>query len=222
MTAYIHIIILYIHTICKMVQRRISNLVLRRSAIRTCIATFYVIILCYSLTQITVYQSKLNKSSNSSFSKLSVEVEGSYAGLVSVSGGYSSEKSSSSLTEEGSELKISFKVRKVTINRPWMDLAVLHYPIVGVKGLESASWSNGELDAHSNNGSFPLLPTTMIVAKDVEISSKSFSKSFHDAMSSQSMHASVKVLIVIIYITKHSTRWGEVCYYMGVMYGMGL
>ena len=141
-----------------------------------------------------IEQSSLHQSSNDTFSKLSVEAEASYGGLVSVSGGYSQEKGSSSLAVDGSKLTISFKVRKVTIQRPWMDPAILHYPILGIKGLGSGSWSSGELGPQ-NDGSFPLLPTAMIVAKDVEISSEKFSQSLKDEFSKKSINASAKVSI---------------------------
>ena len=147
----------------------------------------------FSWTQINVTQSRLSQSTEDSFSKMSFEAEGSYGGLVSVSGGYSNEEGSSSLAVSGSNLKISFKIRKVTIQRPWMDPAILHYPIVGIKGLPSGAWSSGELDGKTNKGSFPLLPTAMIVAKDVVISSDKFSESLKQSFSETSAHASVKV-----------------------------
>ena len=114
-------------------------------------------------------------------------------GLVSVGGGYSNEEGNSSLAVDGSNLEISFKIRKVTIQRPWMDPAVLQYPIVGIKGLPSGAWSSGELDGKTNKGSFPLIPTAMIVAKDVVIKSDKFSESLKDSFSETSAHASVKV-----------------------------
>ena len=111
---------------------------------------------------------------------------------MSVSGGYSQDDGSSSLTGEESDLKISFKVRKVTIQRPWMDPAILQYPIIGIKGVESGAWSSGQLD-ESNKGSFPLLPTAMIIAKDVVVSSTKFSESLKKSFSDKSISASLKV-----------------------------
>ena len=137
----------------------------------------------------------MTQSTSDTFSKLSVEVAASYGGLVSVSGGYDQEDGTSKLATKGSKLVISFKVRKVIIQRQWMDPAILHYPIVGIKGLESGSWSTGELDSKSNKGSFPLLPTAMIVAKDVVIQSDAFSSSVKSIFSDKSANVSAKVFI---------------------------
>ena len=110
---------------------------------------------------------------------------------MSVSGGYSQDEGGSFLAGEGSDLKISFKVRKVTIQRPWMDPAILQYPII-IKGVESGAWSSGQLDK-SNKGSFPLLPTAMIIAKDVVVSSTKFSDSLKKSSKDMSINASLKV-----------------------------
>ena len=124
---------------------------------------------------------------------MSASVEASYGGLVSVSGGFSKSDESASLAEEGSHLKISFKVRKVTIQRPWMDPFILQYPILGINGLEAGEWSDGKVDPEANKGAFPLLPTAMIVAKDIEITSKSFSETIFAKSNKMSVDASVKV-----------------------------
>ena len=117
---------------------------------------------------------------------------------MSVSGGYSKDDGSSSLAVSGSNLEISFKIRKVTVQRPWMDPAILNYPIIGIKGLPAGAWSNGELNGKTNKGNFPLLPTAMIVAKDVTISSDKFSQSLKDSFSETSTHASVKVCKLLL------------------------
>ena len=98
-----------------------------------------------------------------------------------------------SLAEEAEEFKISFKVHKVLIQRPWMDPAILHYQSLGIMGLEPGTWSTGERNFETNNGSFPLLPKAMVVAKDVEITAKSFSKDVEDQLHKASSNASMKV-----------------------------
>ena len=136
-----------------------------------------------------------HESSHDTYSQISVEAEVSFGGLFysgSVGGGFSKTNGNSSLTKEGSNLKISFKVRKVIIQRPWLEPSVLEYPTLGIKGLDKGSWSNGKLDK-SNEGSFPLLPTACIVAKDVVIQANSFSDTFEKQFSEQSEHVSVKV-----------------------------
>ena len=69
---------------------------------------------------------------------------------------------------EHSDVNISFKVRTVQIHRPWLDTAILKNKNYTIDGEDPGSWSTGELDA-DNNGSFPLLPNQMIVAKDITV-----------------------------------------------------
>ena len=70
--------------------------------------------------------------------------------------------------DKHSDVKISFKVRAVQISRPWLDLSVLNNKNYKIYGEDPGSWSTGELDA-DNNGSFPLLSTQMIVARDITV-----------------------------------------------------
>lgn len=139
----------------------------------------------------------MSTNKEDTFSKLSTEFEASYSALfvsASVKGGFSSNNEKSSLTEKGKGLKISFKVRKVTIQRPWLDPIVLCYPTLGMKGMEAGAWSSGDLNK-SNKGQFPLLPTAMVVAKDVEISWETVDKTFEKTLKETSSNASAKVTI---------------------------
>lgn len=63
----------------------------------------------------------------------------------------------------------SFKIHKVAIRRPWMDTHLFNYPNIGIKGKRAGSWSSGYADTKKNHGSFPLLPTQFLVAKDIQI-----------------------------------------------------
>ena len=67
-----------------------------------------------------------------------------------------------------SDVKITFKVRAVQIDRPWFDPSILENENYTIPGERSGSWSNGKLDA-SNNGSFPLYSTQIIVARDIKV-----------------------------------------------------
>ena len=71
-----------------------------------------------------------------------------------------------------SDVKISFKVRAVQIIRPWLDLSVLKNKNYTIYGEDPGRWSTGELDA-DNKGSFPLVSTKMIVAKDITVTTTS-------------------------------------------------
>ena len=95
-------------------------------------------------------------------------------------------KAGNSLTMKGSNLQISFKVRKVLIERPWMEPNILQYTTLGIKGMKPAQWSNGSLDATTNKGLFPILPTACIVAKDIVIRADSFSDTITKVLSQNS------------------------------------
>ena len=119
--------------------------------------------------QVEVTQQHLYQSSHDSFTKVGGGLKLGFAGLFNISGGADREKGTKSLTKEGSNLKISFKIRKVSIRRPWFETAILQYPTIGIKGLPACEWSTGELDPSKNKGKFPLLPTDMVLAKDIMI-----------------------------------------------------
>lgn len=129
-------------------------------------------------------------------SQVSAEASASYGGLFysgSASGGFDKETGNSELTSSGSNLQISFKVRKVLIHRPWLQPTMMEYPTIGIKGLKDGAWSSGELEAATNKGVFPVLPTAFVVAKDVKISADSYSSTAQESFASLSSHASVKV-----------------------------
>ena len=136
------------------------------------------------------------ESAHDTYSSVSAEASVSYGGLFysgSASGGFEKKTGNSQMTKEGSELKISFKVRKVAINRPWLNPGLLQYPTLGIKGFEAGAWSSGDLDVKENKGQFPLLPTAIICAKDVEISSNAFSDTAEKSFSEMKSNASFKV-----------------------------
>ncbi len=79
------------------------------------------------------------------------------------------------------DLKIHLKVRSVQINRPWIDLSALKIQNWRIPGEGPGAWSTGVLD-NSNNGSFPLLSTRMIVVRDITVTASSFSKEITDTL----------------------------------------
>ena len=85
-----------------------------------------------------------------------------------------------SLTEEGSDLKITFKVRKVNIERPWLNPDILKHSNLGIKSFKRGEWSTGSLDPKENPGTFPLLPTACIVVKNIKVSAVAFSANFEE------------------------------------------
>ena len=67
----------------------------------------------YLHIQVTIEQQHQYEASSNTFSQTSAEAEASYGGLFfsgSASGGFTKKTGNSSLTQKGSNLKISFKV----------------------------------------------------------------------------------------------------------------
>ena len=142
--------------------------------------------------QVTIEHTQRHDYCHDTYSQVSIEDEVSYRGLFYSKNTPGEVDGNSSLTEDGSDLKVSFKIRKVLINRPWLDPTILHYQTLGIMGLPPGSWSSGQLNSKTNKGSFPLLPTAMVVAKDIEISVKSFSETV-EAKLNETSHGSLKV-----------------------------
>ena len=79
------------------------------------------------------------------------------------------------------------------INRPWLDLTIIEYPVIGMREVPKLNWSNGSLDPETNKGTFPLLPTAMIVAKDIVISNFEMSEEQRDQYKSAQTDPSASV-----------------------------
>ena len=132
-------------------------------------------------------------------------MEASYGGLFKASGGFSKENGNKHLTEKGKNLEISFMVRKVLISRPWLEIGLLKYPTIGIKSLKAGTWSSGDLDPRKNKGQFPLLPTAMVVAKDINIHAESFDSDMEDTFAKMKTNASLSVVGETIIM--HSCYW---------------
>ena len=111
---------------------------------------------------------------------------------IGAKGGGKIEKSISA--DAGRNMKISFNVRSVQINRPWLDLSTLKIENYTISGYGPGAWSTGELSS-SNQGSFPLLSTQVIVAKDIKVTADKFNREVSDAMKSFDTSAKVGVLV---------------------------
>ena len=69
--------------------------------------------------------------------------------------------------------KISFKVRCITIDRQWLDPAILKIKPYKIPGFDHGSWSTGKI-ASDNNGVCPLYSTQMVIAKDIKVTTVKF------------------------------------------------
>jgi len=112
------------------------------------------------------------------------------AGFISVGAKGSGKTETVATTEHSTNIKIYAKVRSVQINRPWLEPAVMKLQNYTVPGFGPGSWSTGNLDS-KNKGSFPMLSTQLIVAKEIKVTADSFSKEVSDTL--KSFNASTQI-----------------------------
>ena len=96
-------------------------------------------------------------------------------------------------------MTITFQIRKVLIHCPWMEIGILQNPTLGIAGLEAGAWSTGKLEPN-NTGQFPLLPTAMIVAKNVIIEFDESSLECKETMERMKISVSVSNITVRVAI----------------------
>ena len=143
--------------------------------------------------QITVDENSFDATQDSKYKKLGGYVDVGYDFLGIKAGGEGSQEKKIS-TGDSRGIKISFKVRSVQINRRWLDPSALKIQKWVVPGLAPGAWSTGILDK-SNTGSFPLLSTQMIVAKDIKVTADKFSQEITDSL--KKFDAKVGVGIIV-------------------------
>ena len=95
---------------------------------------------------------------------------------------------------DSQDVKINLKVRSVQIDRSWIDLSALKLQEWKIPGEEPSSWSTGLLES-SNSGSFPLLSTEMIVAKDITVTATKFSKEISNTLKAFNSSVDSAVLV---------------------------
>ena len=145
--------------------------------------------------QVIVRQEHKYQSLYDTYISVSSFPDSSHGGLFytgSASGGFERRNGNNFLTSTQSQISMSFKIRKVSINRPWLTPAILKYSTLGIQGQKAGFWSSGVLDK-ANKGIFPLLPTAFIVAKDITVSSNMYSDVAEEALSKISTHSYVRV-----------------------------
>ena len=101
-------------------------------------------------------------------------------------------KESGASAENSKNIKISFKCKTVEIVREWLDTSVLHYENITLAGMKAGQWSTGVMEP-TNQGSFPLLLTTFVVAKDISVTATRFSEELLDSFHKFSSSADAKV-----------------------------
>ena len=137
--------------------------------------------------QITVDQHTLDDEHQSKeYKKLggmqNAYLSSSFASFIQLEGGAGLKVRKVKIGDSQDDIKtITLKVRSVQINRPWIDLKPLRNKQWKIPGDGQGSWSTGVLDG-GNNGSFPLLSTHMIVAKDIAVTASKSSKEINDTL----------------------------------------
>lgn len=85
-------------------------------------------------------------------------------------------------------LRISFKYKRVMINRPWMDEILFVLGNWKIGSATAGAWSNGRFDDDNVKSVFPLLPHSFVIVKDLEITADfntGDEKSFNDIKSGE-------------------------------------
>ena len=129
-----------------------------------------------SLSQITVEQGHSTSTTQDTYSKL-----GGGANVLLFSFGSSGSRQVSISTENEQDISISFKIKTVEIHRPWMETALFDYRAITLASAAAGQWSAGEMSP-SNKGSFTLLPTSMVLARDIVVTTTDFSSSTKDVL----------------------------------------
>ena len=143
--------------------------------------------------QITVNEKSSDATQSREYKKLGGSVSVGYSFLSLKLGGEGSKEQRIG-TGDSRGVTISFKVRSVEINRPWVDPSALKIDKWRLPGLAAGGWSTGLLDS-SNKGSFPLLTTQMIVAKDITVTAAKFSKEVTDSLTKFDAKVGVGVIV---------------------------
>ena len=127
------------------------------------------------------------------YKKLGGSVSAGYSFLSLMLGGEGSQEHRIEIGNSR-DVKISFKVHSVQINRPWLDPSALKINKWIIPGLAPDAWSTGVLDS-SNKGSFPLLTTQLIVAKDITVTAAKFSREVTDSLTKFDANVGVGVIV---------------------------
>lgn len=73
-----------------------------------------------------------------------------------------------SVTQQSVDIRVRFKFARVSIRRPWLDTSLFSLAGWSMAGRQRNELSTGSLTG--NTGIFPLLPSSIIIARDLQIS----------------------------------------------------
>jgi len=145
--------------------------------------------------QVSITNTSKESRYDKTLSKLAVSAEASYGCFFSASGGHSSSDLKESMSSGGAEVKISFEIARVRVKRPGIDsllsLAAI-FPECAILGAKAGSWSTGELSVN-NAGVLPTYITSLIIARNVEVTSTKWSDTQTATLKESETNASFKV-----------------------------
>jgi len=145
--------------------------------------------------QITVEEHSEEHSSSKEYEHLRGSVGVTY-GFINVRAKADEIQSKEVVGSGSKDAKLSFKVRSVQINRPWLNLSALQVDSYKIPGVKAGSWSTGELNS-KNNGSLPLISNQMIVAKDITVTASKFDSEITETMMHFDASAQAGLLVSI-------------------------
>jgi hypothetical protein len=136
-----------------------------------------------SFIKVSVTLSSSYTERQNTFDRLFSNKTGAYSDpLIRVSTSSSANATSSTQSlSSSSNVNIQFEVAKVKISRPWLDTSLLRYSPIAITGLRSGTWASQLL---SQSDLFPLLPSSMVIARNIKVTSSSFASSTASAFQS--------------------------------------
>ncbi|TPQ18832.1 hypothetical protein [Streptomyces sporangiiformans] len=136
----------------------------------------------------TIQSSRIRINESSRFSRYGAG-GGVNFGLWRVGAAGSSERRQYDLSTSTSNITISFRYGRVEVRRRWLDTALASLHGWSTAGRRPGDYSTGQVD--KNEGVFPLLTTSFIVARDIKISGNWSTSDLQFASQATSAGASV-------------------------------
>ena len=141
-----------------------------------------------NFSQVTLNSSRVRISEDSRFSSYGAG-GGVNFGLWRVGASGSHQSQQSDMSQQTSNMNISFRFGRIEIRRRWLNSALFSLRGWSTAGRSPGDYSNGR--DTNNPGVFALLPTAFIVARDIKISANWGQTDLHTASQSTSVRASV-------------------------------
>jgi hypothetical protein len=121
-----------------------------------------------SWTTITVDSTSLKTEEHSDYTKISSGAQASW-GLWNVGGSFNKEDGHQNMSKDTSSLKVSFKFARISIDRPWLNFLLFSLGGWSMNNaFQPGGISNGSRE-QPNNEAMPMLTTSFIAARDVQI-----------------------------------------------------